>query len=947
MAADKIKLFEADIDVDGVIKKSVELKDAIIKAKHAQQLASHEFGEASKEYVKAEASVKKLSSEYRVNQQQVSNLTSATGNLLTIEQKMTAAIDKQVTSEGEAIANNKELRRLKKDVNVTTVEGKKAVEEINKKIDENTAFNKANADSYVSQKMEIGNYKNQIKDAYSELNIFNGGIGGFVQRAQEAGGVMPLLKSGLTGIAQGLYGATKASLAFIATPIGAMIAAIGIVLGAVIGYLKSTQAGIDAVTAVTRPLSAVFQTLIGVLQQLGKMLFEAFNNPKKSMSEIYDFVKDKVIKVFTAYTDILVGIATLNLDKIKQGLSDINDIAVEGISSMKNAATAIGDTFAEAYKKGERIDELQKQFEQREIDILAYRAEQEIQLKKLENIQKNQLLSAEERNKAIEDGEKISKQLLARENEILDIQIEQLKIKQSLNDTSREEEKQLQELVAARIKNEAIVLDVEKKALGDKKQLYTEATNAAKKAQADREAAAEKAFDDSIKKQQLDLQLYLESQGIKKQTMSEQLKIEEEASARSIEIERQKLKKKKITQEEFNLFVIQNEKDLALKRTEIAAENLERELEEFRRNHQAKVDAGKFFSDELYVQEQNRINALLEQEQDYWTKKLELGVINQAEYDDAIRDITDQNQAALDQAKQERAQAEKDKQLVDLENKRAAQTENLEYDLEFQLQELEAKRQQELEDAEKSGADLATINEKYAKLRKETEQSVQENKLDLMSQTYGNFATILGKESAIGKAAAIFQTTIDTYKAAVSAYSAMASIPIVGPALGAVAAGAAVSMGLSNVKKIATAKPPKAEKGAMFKIGGNLHSGGGTKFYDEFGNPQFEAERDENMFILNRNASAALGPLLSDINQQYGGVSLSRASSYLARGGQVYRSPAIPQAPQFDFDLMAEIVGEGVRQGSREGSREGSSMGTYSGIVDKETNEVIAAGANF
>lgn len=946
MAGERIKLFEADIDVDGIVKKSGELRDAINAAKDAMVLAEFQTGKSSKEYIKAEANVKKLSSEYRVNQQQIINLTNASGDLLTIEQKLTTALDKEVKSIDSAVANNKELRKIRNSVNTETEEGQKAIAEINKKIDENTAYIKANTDSYSQQKMEIGDYKNAIKDAYNELNIFNGGILGFVQRAQAAGGVMPLVKNGLTGITQGIMGATKASIAFIATPIGAVIAAVGVVLGAIIGYLKSTQKGIDAVTAVTRPLSAVFQALIGILQQVGEFLFKAFSNPKKTITEVYDFVKDKVIKVFEGYWKILSGIATLDFAKAKEGLSDINDVAVEGINAMKNAAGAIGDTFEEAYKKGQRIDELQKQFEQKEIDILAYRAQQEIQLKKLENIQKNQLLSAEERNKAIEDGEKISKDLLARENEILDIQIEQLKIKQSLNDTSREEEKQLQELIAQRIKNEAIVLDVEKKALGDKKQLATEAANAAKQAAAERKAAAEKEFDDSIKRQQLELQIYLESQGIKKRTMAEELKLAEEASAKLIDIERQKLEKKKITEEEFKLFVIQSEKDLALKRAEIASENLDIELEAFKKNHEAKLEAGAFFSEEAYRLEQERLAAILAQEQSYWDQKLELGVINQTEYNAAIDALNEENRLALEEARLEREEAEKEKQAVDLENKRAAQIENLEYDLEFQLAELEAKRQQEIEAAEKTGADLALINEKYAKMRKDIEATVQENKLDLASQTAGNLATLVGKETALGKAAAIAQTTIETYKAAVSAYSAMSAIPVVGPVLGAVAAGAAVALGLANVKKIVSTKTPKAERGAVFNIGGKRHSQGGTKFYGEDGSA-FEAEKDEKMFILNRQASAALGPLLSDINQQYGGVSLSRASSYLAAGGQVYRNPSTSQMPQFDFDKMAEVVGEGVRQGSREGSLEGSSRGTYSGIVDKETNETIAAGANF
>ena len=56
--------------------------------------------------------------------------------------------------------------------------------------------------------------------------------------------------------------------------------------------------------------------------------------------------------------------------------------------------------------------------------------------------------------------------------------------------------------------------------------------------------------------------------------------------------------------------------------------------------------------------------------------------------------------------------------------------------------------------------------------------------------------------AAVGKAAAVATATVDTYKAANAAYSAMAGIPIVGPALGAAAAAAAIATGLMNVGKI-------------------------------------------------------------------------------------------------------------------------------------------------
>lgn len=108
--------------------------------------------------------------------------------------------------------------------------------------------------------------------------------------------------------------------------------------------------------------------------------------------------------------------------------------------------------------------------------------------------------------------------------------------------------------------------------------------------------------------------------------------------------------------------------------------------------------------------------------------------------------------------------------------------------------------------------------EKFNEIRKK--QILDEQKLDkltteqkvqLASNAFGQLSMIFGQESKAGKAAAIAQTTIETYKGATAAYASLAGIPIVGPALGAVAAGAAIAAGVANVKAIQNVGEPVPE----------------------------------------------------------------------------------------------------------------------------------------
>ncbi len=77
----------------------------------------------------------------------------------------------------------------------------------------------------------------------------------------------------------------------------------------------------------------------------------------------------------------------------------------------------------------------------------------------------------------------------------------------------------------------------------------------------------------------------------------------------------------------------------------------------------------------------------------------------------------------------------------------------------------------------------------------------------------------------IGKAAAIANAIITTYQSATGAYASLASIPYVGPALGAAAAAAAIAAGMANVAAIRSQNTGFKEGGYTGSIGVNEIAG--------------------------------------------------------------------------------------------------------------------------
>lgn len=116
---------------------------------------------------------------------------------------------------------------------------------------------------------------------------------------------------------------------------------------------------------------------------------------------------------------------------------------------------------------------------------------------------------------------------------------------------------------------------------------------------------------------------------------------------------------------------------------------------------------------------------------------------------------------------------------------------------------------------------LNKLSEQKSKNEIQWEKLTQQQKTAIVSNGFKNLANILGEESAAGKAAAIAAATIDTYQSANASYKSLAGIPIVGPALGAVAAGAAIVSGLATVKKITSTKIP-SNKSVSAPSGGSV-----------------------------------------------------------------------------------------------------------------------------
>lgn len=862
--ANKIVIAELDIDVNSMLKATADLKKNIQDLKDAQKVLTITGKQNSEEFVQNASDLKVLTSAYNQNIKAIGEQTQASKTEAQQAEILNAVLNQEVTTIKEARDQNKLLNKLRNETNVTTEEGKKQLTDLNAKLDSNNAFVKENADQYLQQKLNIGNYSSALSGLSPQLDAL-------VTQGQAIYSGLVMQKEALIATSTTMGGVSKASnvlkIALISTGIGA----IAVALGALVTYLTSTQAGMDKVTAVTRPLQAIFQSLLGVVQNVGKYLFEAFSNPKQLLTDLADFVKTNLINRFKAFGVILEGLMNLDFKQVTNGVLQAGTGVENLTDKISDASKATKEFLDEAVKRGQQIDAITKGIEKSEINLNKERAISEGKIKELQLISKNTALNTTDRVKAQQEIVKLAQEEATKEGNILKLKIERLTIEQELNDTNREGNKELADL-------EAQLQQTKNKAKDAELEGIRVIATAMKEARAKETERANKRTEQELNASKQRIDLFIAEQGFRKKSTEEEYLFNKEIQERELKDLDLRYKKGKVSKLEYETEKLNITNDFLKSNADLLLAEGQRELDIIKANANLGLDAK------------------LEAERTYQDIRLEQGEINEREYQDAIDAInTEYDQKRKDKKLEDEA-LERDRKAINLENEREANQLTFEQDVEIEREQNEIKLQEELLEAEKSGADMQLIKDKYAKYDSDLTQKVNDYKLESTADTFGKLSNLFGTQSKLGKAFALYQAGIDGYQAVMKAFNSQfipgdpTSLPR--------AIGAGALAGAFSAKQIAGIAGAKFEKGGIQEVGGNRHSQGGTVFRGSDGTV-FEAEKGEGIGILNRSAYSSF----MDFNNRFGNGSSS--NGFFQGGGIITQGV---KQPSIDLNSVVDAI---------------------------------------
>ena len=350
---------------------------------------------------------------------------------------------------GEYAKQSKTLNELRKKYKDLAVSGKENSEEARKlllSVTELDAKLKAVDKSVGQTQRSVGNYKDQVKEALEETDLFSGSMAGAIDESGALGDVIAKLQTIIAFLTKILNrnteeknkstratvvnqkatkSATKSQLTFagavnfvstsfkklkvalLKSGIGVLIVA----LGTIISALTESTAGVNGLASGMAGLGLAFKVIFGRIALFGKGIID-------------------IIQGIVAGMKGLNQASKLNFDGAKKSFSEAGDQFAQAGDSFSQASDGFIEAVKKAFESGKKYSKLTKDLEKNTIGWGVAIAKLNAESEKQEEIEADATKSFKERRKAIEKSiiaqQKSSN--LSKKQALLELDAEKLKL---------------------------------------------------------------------------------------------------------------------------------------------------------------------------------------------------------------------------------------------------------------------------------------------------------------------------------------------------------------------------------------------------------------------------------------------------------------------------------------------------------------------------------------
>lgn len=242
----------------------------------------------------------------------------------------------------------------------------------------------------------------------------------------------------------GVNGLTKATLRFVATPLGATLALISAALATVTSWFKRTEEGQNALATGSAYFTQVLGSLLDVADDAGEWLYKAFTKPKEALNDLVDFLKGQVINRIQAIGEMAQGIWKILQGDFSEGFSQLGNGYLQGLTGVKGVTEKVSSWMSDTNKKADervRIAQRQNKLDADERKSLVERAKLEKEINELRQKAYDRSVPEKERAKALQSAEQKTKKMYDEELRLAKERYEIIRDTNSLTHSNKDDKK--------------------------------------------------------------------------------------------------------------------------------------------------------------------------------------------------------------------------------------------------------------------------------------------------------------------------------------------------------------------------------------------------------------------------------------------------------------------------------------------------------------------------
>lgn len=299
-------------------------------------------------------------------------------------------------------------------------------------------------------------WQNVSEEINSHDSVLVKMLGGYESYLKILGKLPQPLQTAIGGI-QGMTGAAKA---FIATPLGAIIAAIVLALKALSTWFNSTVEGQLKFAEISGYVSGVLGQLKEIVITVGKAIFKAFSDPKQAIKDFWEALKTNVVNRFKSIGVIAASLGkvikaafTLDMDGVKSGIKELTNGFLQFGTGVENVTDKVSAWAKGVHNAAAETATIARESKELEIEVSKWqKRNQELEQQKAKARGKmyNSSLSTNERKRAQKEFEAALQEQMDAEKKFADKRIELQKRTMDLTSNTIEDENNLRDLEAQR-----------------------------------------------------------------------------------------------------------------------------------------------------------------------------------------------------------------------------------------------------------------------------------------------------------------------------------------------------------------------------------------------------------------------------------------------------------------------------------------------------------------